>query len=144
MKKYKFQKFVEIAKALQPMHHDYSLNRTFHVTFAISKKKTISIGINNIKTHPSIKRLNYRSNEGEDLRNIARTHSELNCVLKLQNKFSSYFLKDIVFVNIRLDRAGNVRYSKPCNGCTHLMEQVGYKKLYYSGECGNFFELNKR
>jgi hypothetical protein len=53
-------------------------------------------------------------------------------------------LKDIVFVNIRLDRMGNVRYSKPCNGCTHLMEQVGYKKLYYSGDCGNFFELNKR
>jgi hypothetical protein len=24
------------------------------------------------------------------------------------------------------------------------MEQVGYKKLYYSGDCGNFFELNKR
>jgi hypothetical protein len=144
MKKIKFQKFVDIAKALQPIHHDYSLNRTFHVTFAVSKKKTISIGINNIKTHPNIKKLNYKSNKGEDLRNIARTHSELNCVLKLQNKFSSYFLGDIVFVNIRLDRMGNVRYSKPCNGCTHLMEQVGYKKLYYSGDCGNFFELNTR
>jgi len=42
--------------------------------------------MNNTKTHPNIKRLNYKSNDGEDLRDIARMHSELNCVLKLQKK----------------------------------------------------------
>ena len=89
MKKYKFKKFIEIAKALQPIHHDYSLIRTFHVTFAVNRNKTISIGINNTKTHPNIKRLNYCSEEGEDLRDIARTNSELNCILKLQNKYPS-------------------------------------------------------
>lgn len=141
MKKYKFNKFIEIAKALQPIHHDYSLIRTFHVTFAVNKNKTISIGINNTKTHPNIKRLNYRSEEGEDLRDVARTHSELNCILKLRNKYPSYSLKDIVFVNIRLDRMGNIKYARPCNGCSHLLDKVGYKKVYYSGDCGNFFEF---
>lgn len=141
MKKYKFNKFIEIAKALQPIHHDYSLIRTFHVTFAVNRNKTISIGINNTKTHPNIKRLNYCSEEGEDLRDIARTHSELNCILKLQNKYPSYSLKDIVFVNIRLDRMGNIKYARPCNGCSHLLQQVGYKKVYYTGDCGNFFEF---
>jgi hypothetical protein len=60
----------------------------------------------------------------------------------LQNKFPSYLFEDIIFVNIRLDKMGNIKYAKPCNGCTHLMEQVGYKKVYYSGDCGNFIELN--
>ena len=141
MKKYKFNKFIEITKALQSIHHDYSLIRTFHVTFAVNKKKTISIGINNTKTHPNIKRLNYCSEEGEDLRDIARTHSELNCILKLKNKYPSYSLKDIIFVNIRLDKNGNVKYARPCNGCSHLLKQVGYKKVFYSGDCGNFFEF---
>ena len=141
MKKYKFEKFIEIAKALQPIHHDYSSIRTFHVTFAVNKNKTISIGINNTKTHPNIKKLNYCSEEGEDLRDIARTHSELNCILKLKNKYPSYSLKDIVFVNIRLDRMGNIKYARPCNGCSHLLHKVGYKKVYYSGDCGSFFEF---
>jgi hypothetical protein len=142
LKSKKFQKLVEISKALQPSYHPYSTIRTFHVTFALYKQKTLAIGINNTKTHPSIKKLNYSSEEGEDLRDIARTHSELNCVLKLQNKFTSYLFEDIIFVNIRLDKMGNVKYAKPCNGCTHLMEQVGYKKIYYSKDCGNFIELN--
>jgi hypothetical protein len=134
----KFQKFTEISKALQPIHHNYDLNRTFHVTFALYKKKTVAIGINSIKTHPNIPKLDYRSEEGEDLRNIARMHSELNCVLKLQNKYGIEDLSDITFVNIRLDRMGNVRYAKPCNGCTHLLSQVGFKKLYYSLNNGEF------
>jgi hypothetical protein len=141
LKNSKFQKFVEIAKALQPLHNSYPTIRTFHVTFATYKKKTIAIGINSLKTHPDIQRLNYYSQDGEDLRNIARTHSELNCILKLQNKFSMDSFEDIVFVNIRLDRSGKIKYARPCNGCTHLFEQTGYKKIYYSGNCGNFFEF---
>jgi hypothetical protein len=134
----KFEKFVEISKALQPIHHNYNLNRTFHVTFALERKRTIAIGINSIKTHPSIKKLDYRSEEGEDLRNIARMHSELNCILKLQNKYGMDDFDNITFVNIRLDKMGNVCYSKPCNGCSHLLSQVGFKKLYYSTNCGEF------
>ncbi len=138
--KNKFKQFIFFSKALQTNLHNYDLNRTFHVTFALYKKKCVSIGWNSIKTHPNIKKLNYRSNDGEDLRSIARMHSELNCILKLQNKMDLENLNDIVFVNIRLDKMGNVKYAKPCNGCTHLLKQVGYKKIYYSGDCGNFFE----
>jgi len=98
--------------------------------------------MNNTKTHPNIKRLNYKSNDGEDLRDIARMHSELNCVLKLQKKINIENFKNIVFVNIRLDKMGNLRYAKPCNGCSHLMKQTGYKKFYYSGECGDFIEYD--
>lgn len=142
MKSSKFQKFVEIAKALQPNHNSYPVIRTFHVTFATYRKKTIAIGINSLKTHPDIKRLNYYSQDGVDLRHIARTHSELNCILKLQNKFSMEDFDDIIFVNVRLDRMGNLRYSRPCNGCVHLFKQTGYKKIYYSGHCGNFFNFD--
>jgi hypothetical protein len=141
--KKKFQKIVELGKVLQPTFHNYELNRTFHLTFAFYKKKCISIGVNSIKTHPNIKKLNYMSREGEDLRNIARMHSELNCVLKLQKKIDIDNFKNIVFVNIRLDKMGNLRYAKPCNGCSHLMKQTGYKKFYYSGEYGDFIEYDK-
>lgn len=133
-----FKKHIEISKALQTVHHNYSLNRTFHVTFAMERKRTIAIGINSTKTHPSIKKLNYKSEEGEDLRNIARMHSELNCILKLQNKYGMDNFENITFVNVRLDKMGNVRYARPCNGCSHLLSQVGYKKVYYSTNCGEF------
>lgn len=143
MKNHRLNKFVEIAKALQPTHHSYPTIRTFHVTFAVYRKKTIAIGINNLKTHPNIKQFNYISEEGEDLRDIARRHSELNCILKLQNKLSINNFNDIVFVNIRLDKAGTIKYAKPCNGCTHLLNQVGYKKIYYSTNNGEFIEITK-
>jgi hypothetical protein len=96
--------------------------------------------MNNTKAHPNIKKLNYVSNDGEDLRDIARMHSELNCILKLQKKINIENFKNIVFVNIRLDKMGNLRYAKPCNGCSHLIEKIRYKKFYYSGECGDFIE----
>jgi tRNA(Arg) A34 adenosine deaminase TadA len=108
------------------------------VTFALHKKKTVAIGINSIKTHPNIPKFDYVSEEGEDLRNIARMHSEFNCILKLQNKYGENDMSDITFVNIRLDKMGNVRYAKPCNGCSHLLSQVGFKKLYYSLNNGEF------
>ena len=138
--KNKFNHLIQFSKALQPDFHNYELNRTFHVTFALYKQKCVSVGWNSIKTHPNIKKLNYRSEDGEDLRDVARMHSELNCVLKLQNKMDIDDFNDMVFVNIRLDKSGEVKYAKPCNGCTHLLKQVGYKKIFYSGNCGNFFE----
>ena len=140
----KFQKFIDISKALQPIHHNYSLNRTFHVTFALDKKRPIAIGINSSKTHPNIKKLDYRSAEGEDLRDIARMHSELNCILKLQNKYGIENFKDMTFINIRLDKMGNVRYARPCNGCSHLLQQVGYKKVYYSTDDGKFKDFSEK
>jgi hypothetical protein len=139
----KFEKYINASKILQKEYHPYSTIRTFHATFAIYKNKTLSIGINNTKTHPEIKKFNYFSNDGEDLREIARTHSELNCILKLRNRFPTYSMEDITFINIRLDKMGNLKYAKPCNGCNHLMHQVGYKKIYYSDEFGKFHELNK-
>lgn len=141
MKIEKFKKLVELAKAFQPIYHPSSSIRTFHTTFAINKRRVVSIGINNIKTHPNIKKLNYRAEDGEDLRDIARTHSELNCILKLQNKIDLDKFYNLIFVNIRLDKNGNVKYARPCNGCSHLLKQVGYKKVFYSGDCGNFFEF---
>lgn len=128
------------SKKLQFFCHKSEI-RTFHVTFALYKKKILSIGINSTKTHPNIKKLNYRAEDGEDLRDIARTHSELNCVLKLQNKINLEKFNDLIFVNVRLDKNGNVKYARPCNGCSHLLKQVGYKKVFYSGDCGNFFEF---
>jgi hypothetical protein len=98
--KRKFEKIVELGRVLQPTFHNYELNRTFHLTFAFYKKKCMSIGVNSIKTHPNIKKLNYMSKDGEDLRNIARMHSELNCVLKLQKKIDIDNFRNIIFVNI--------------------------------------------
>lgn len=140
----KFQKCIDIAKALQPIHHNYQLNRTFHMTFAFHKRKLLSIGINNSKTHPNIKKLDYRSYCGEDLRDVARMHSELNCILKLQKKINISNSKNIVYVNIRLDKLGNVRYARPCNGCSHLFYQIGYKKIFYSDDNGIFKEFHEK
>ncbi len=39
-------------------------------------------------------------------------------------------------VNLRLSKTGEVRMSKPCKSCYHLMSQLGCVRFHYSSELG--------
>lgn len=125
----KINRAVEIAYALKPK---YETGRSFHTTFIFDKNKIISIGINNYnKTHPKayLYKKDEVTNESEYVPSI---HSELSAAIKLGFEDCSH----LSFVNVRVDKNGQLNNSHPCSGCAKLLTQIGFKRFYYSGEKG--------
>lgn len=130
----KLDKFIEISRALMPSNFS---KKTFHTTFIVKKNKIIKIGINSYKTHPRNLLYNYRGKEDNvDIRRFVAVHSELSAILKYGKDDCS----DCTFVNVRIDKNGVPCMSKPCIGCSDLLNTVGFKRLYYTNDNGIFVE----
>ena len=132
-----FERYVQISKAL--MAENFTA-KTFHTTFILKKNRLQKIGINNGKTHPENLKYKYYGKDGVDIRSFVGVHSELSAILKYGKEDCS----DCVFVNIRIDRNGNKTMSKPCKGCQDLLKQIGYKKVFYTNEIGEFVEWDEK
>jgi deoxycytidylate deaminase len=120
------KKYVELSKSMMPQDHGV---RTFHTTFVLNKSKVVAIGINNVKTHPATLKYNYCGQVG--------LHSELSAVIKLGKEDCS----DLTFVNVRVKKNGSIGTSLPCRGCMDMLNQVGFKKVYFTNEKGDFTKL---
>jgi deoxycytidylate deaminase len=109
-------------------------HRTFHVTFIVKKNKIQKIGINVNKTHPQNLKYDYVGREGIDIRGFVGIHSELSAIMKYGRDDCS----DCTFVNVRIDKNGEVSMAMPCMGCQSLLNQVGYKRVFYTDRNGEF------
>ena len=127
------QKYIELTKALM---FDHFKAKTFHTTFIVKKNRIQKIGINNYKTHPANLKYKYFGKEGKDIRSMVGIHSELSAILKYGREDCS----DCIFVNVRIDKNGNPTIAKPCKGCQDLLNQIGFKKVYFTNEQGLFEE----
>ncbi len=58
-------------------------------------------------------------------------HSELLAIKKVRKKID---LRNCVMYNLRIDKNGGIKMSKPCAGCQHLLCDYGIQKCYYSTE----------
>jgi len=128
-----FNRYIEISRALFDIKNHSA--RTFHTTFIIKNGKIQVIGINSLKTNTRSLRLNYFKN-GEDLRKLVGTHSELSALIKYGKEDCS----NCIFLNVRIDKEGNIKNSFPCNGCLSGLFQVGFKRLYFTNDSGDFEE----
>ncbi len=54
-------------------------------------------------------------------------HAEASVLLKLGRMDNS----DCDFVNVRIDRNGNVATSRPCECCFNMLTSFGYKRLFW-------------
>ena len=132
----RMKRFVEIARALKPNNQT---GQFFHVTFICKKRKTLAIGINNYH------KLNIASRWGEYLPGkgarpehyIAGLHSEISALIKNGNEDCS----DLDFFNIRIGNNNQIGVSKPCKNCQRVLQQVGFKNLYYFNEQGKICVL---
>lgn len=116
--KTKFDKLVEIARALKPLKQNY---RVFHVAFVIKKKKIYTIGWNDItKTHPHTVKYPYNPD--------SKIHAELSATLKLKKKDCS----DFTLVVLRLDKFNTLKNSKPCKGCAAFLKDFNFDEIWYS------------
>ena len=74
-----------------------------HVSIIVRKNEIVSVGTNNFRTHPKAKELGYRFDE---------VHSELDALLRYKGPKDN-----LVLLNFRYNRFGDMRMSKPCCKC---------------------------
>ncbi len=68
-----------------------------------------------------------------------KTHAEYEAVKKIRNHRD---LSNIAVVNVRLNKQGDFRLSKPCRKCVDYLKGLGIKTVYYSTELDSFERLN--
>jgi deoxycytidylate deaminase len=129
------KKCTEISYALLKKHGDY---RCKHFSFIYNKNRLLSIGINNpYKTHPKHLKIGFFNRYGEDISHTIGVHSELSAVLKIGEEDCSKY----TIVNTRINRNNQLDLSRPCRGCMSLLDQLNFKKIYYSTSNNNYHFL---
>lgn len=104
-----------------------------HFSFITRKREVYSVGWNQpYKTHPLAQRFGHRFNA---------VHSELHAILKLNVPPSE--LRKYSLINVRLDRYGALRISKPCIKCQHLLNVFSFSEVWYSTSSQEFTQLQE-
>lgn len=94
-----------------------------HVSLIFYKKQLISIGTNSFKTHPKAKEIGYRYDE---------MHSELDAYTKISKKYKG---KRLNLVNVRYNKYGQLRMSKPCGLCIPWCCEI-FNNIFYTTDHG--------
>lgn len=99
-----------------------------HFSFIFYKQKLVSSGVNSCKkTHPLAAKMGH---------SYCRVHAEINAITKFPHKINT--LKHCTLVNIRLNKNGVIRFSKPCKACQTLLKEFNIRKCYFSLQNGGF------
>jgi hypothetical protein len=94
-----------------------------HVSLILNKNRIISIGTNSFKTHPKAKEIGYHYEE---------MHSELEAFQRVPYNLKK---KKLVLVNVRFNRFGELRMSKPCELCLPWCKEI-FDEIYYTNDTG--------
>jgi len=131
-----FNKIVELTHVLKDIHNTNI--RCKHFTFILHKNKILSIGINNPKkTHPKNLKSKYKDRHNKDISEYVGIHSELSAILKYRvESYHKYTL-----INTRIGVNGKLANSHPCAGCTCMLSQLNFRRIYYTTSQGEFKEL---
>lgn len=137
MNKLFFSRLEEIALSLINWNDGL---RCRHFTFIINKKKIISIGFNNQKTHPAnLKYKKFSLKTGEDISEHKHTCSEFNAIVKLKN-LTNIDTKKCTMVNLRYDRNRKLALAAPCMSCISLLSYHEFKKIIWTNVHGKYVE----
>lgn len=118
-------RYIEVARALKPKSQS---GKSFHITCIFDKSKILSLGINDYKKeHRRHLFGSYKPTKGSGSY-IPGIHSEMSALLKLGEEDCSKF----TFLNIRIDNNFRPAMSKPCLNCQKILNQIGYKKIFYT------------
>lgn len=95
-----------------------------HFSFIIQKNKLVDWGMNVSKVPPMIQ-FGYSKTSG--------WHAEVNAYRKAKGILEN---GPFEMINIRLNRQGHLRLSKPCPCCHMFLTELGCKAVYFSTEVG--------
>lgn len=125
---------LDIALSLLPKAKNArnSRNKFFHFAFGFKKSKLLAIGQNNPeKTHPQALMLAKRFNTDTEHPYL---HAETDLISRLWGKH--YIDNGLKMVVIRLNKRGQLRCSKPCEQCSHILQALDINKIWWSDNDG--------
>ena len=99
-----------------------------HFSFAIVDNKIACVGTNKSATPDIHFGYNMRVEE-------PKVHSELDVYRKLRKKVRIN-RTEWSLINVRLNRSGEMKISKPCSVCHALLTDLGCKEIYYTTNGG--------
>jgi deoxycytidylate deaminase len=109
------RKFDKLAEMALPYALGSSRKKK-HVSLILVRNNIISVGTNQLKSHPRAKKIGYRYDE---------VHSELDALLRCKER------KNLELVNFRFNRFGDLRVSCPCSLCCPWCKLI-FDKIYYT------------
>lgn len=112
----------EVAYAMLPAERGSM--RCLHAATIFRKRKMLTIGFNKKQSHPNNLNYDYLPNAG--------ICAEMRACLK--NGREDYTGFSIAV--LRIDRNNKLNYSKPCRGCSDLLEKLNFKKIYHTNHQG--------
>jgi len=92
-----------------------------HDSVIVRKNEIVPIGTNHFRTHPMAKKYGYRFDE---------VHSELDALLRYKGPKDN-----LVLLNFRYNRFGDMRMSKPCRFCLPWSIAL-FDRIYYTTNSG--------
>jgi hypothetical protein len=132
MKKSLLKTAMQIARDKLRAHPER--NNFPHYSFIIQNNKIVEWATNISKKIPP---LHYGYHRNDDATFIPKFHAETFAYKKARG-----LLDDDTFqiINMRFNKRGDLRLSKPCKCCYELMTNLGCSRFYYSSPLG-FMEL---
>lgn len=130
-----FEKSLELARALYPS--DFGERRCWHLSLVFERTKLVIAAENSVKSHPK----NLYNLKNFD---IAKKGCCSELILaRRARKFDSLDWRRITFINIRINRNGELKNSAPCSSCQNLLfGYLGVKNCYHTDDDGNFVEFS--
>ena len=133
-----FNRLEEIAESLIDWSEPI---RCRHFSFILYKKRIVSIGINNQKTHPlNLKNRKISIRTGEDFSEQKHICSEFNAIVKLK-RMTNINTKKCTLVNLRYDRNKKLALARPCMSCISLLKYHEFKNIVYTNNNGVYEEF---
>lgn len=110
--------------------------RCNHIAIVTKRNRIISVGTNSDKTHPMAKTLKLA-------RQTETMCAELAAALKigLSHKEGLPDFRGLTMTVVRVGNNGELRMSKPCQGCQRMLAQCGFKRVMYSNGQGDLVRL---
>lgn len=129
MKKRILRRAVDLAIEKLPLHPEYL--HFPHFCFVVEDNGIVAWATNTRMEPP----LHYGYHRPWDSGYRPKYHAEVMAYRKAMPK------PGFEIVNVRLNRLGHIKLSKPCVPCCRLLARLGCRKAYFSSEAG-FLTMN--
>lgn len=106
--------------------------RCRHFTFILDGRRIVARGTNSRKTHPANLHYAYVNRNMDSISGLVGTHSEMRAILDLGPENC----RGLTLLNVRIDRNGRVRQSRPCRGCMDMIRKIGFRDVFHTDDRG--------
>jgi len=113
--------------------------RCRHFTYILDGQRIVARGTNSRKTHPINLTYAYVGRDMQPISGFVGTHSEMRAALDigLDN------CRGLTLLNVRIDRNGRIRQSRPCKGCMDMIAKVGFANILHTDDEGKIVRLGE-